>query len=70
MQKKKNYKIKIRYSNSHANETHLWPGEHRLKSSIKKKMLNASTSEPELSLTIKLDIYTLLPKLVINNHAY
>jgi hypothetical protein len=29
--------------NSHANERQLWPGEHRLKSSKKKK--NASTSE-------------------------
>jgi len=38
-------KIKFSFSDSYANETHLWPGEHRLKSS-KKKMQNASTFEP------------------------
>jgi hypothetical protein len=33
-------------SDSHANETHLWPGEYRLKVKVPKKMQNASTSEP------------------------
>lgn len=31
----KKCKIKIGYSDSHANETHLWPEEHRLKRSKK-----------------------------------
>jgi len=34
----KKCKIKIIYSNSHVDETYLWPREHRLKSSKKKKM--------------------------------
>jgi DUF971 family protein len=37
LKKAKKYKIKINYSDSHDNETYLWPGEHRLKSSTKKK---------------------------------
>jgi hypothetical protein len=37
MQKKKKWKIKISYSDSLVNETHLWPEEHCLKIYKKKK---------------------------------
>jgi len=43
----KRRKIKISCSDSHANEKHMMrPGEHRPKSSEKKKMRNTSTPEP------------------------
>jgi len=37
--KQKKNKIKNSYLDSHVNETDLWPGEHRLKSSKKKKKI-------------------------------
>jgi hypothetical protein len=51
----KKCKTKISCSDSHANETHSWPGEHRLKSTKKKKNYKCVNFR---ALTIILYVYT------------